>query len=198
METTSGLNHDETLKAQILSVLSNGENSISGILKELNTRGVDMHRLTLTGYLNAMADMGILKERDIKPSKIYSIDMASSRDIYSIIGSVVKIYGEENMPDYALMLLNALFGRPIFIKEIERCNVGLPRDYRKVVPPKRMEYIDQLSTIGLTIPPSNSMVEPTRKDNDLINQMLRLVISQGFEIKGEYLGRSDSVQKTLD
>lgn len=157
-----------------------------------------MHRLTLTGYLNAMTDVGILKERDIKPSKIYSIDLSSGRDIYAVVGSVVKAYGEDNMPDYALLLLFNLFGRPVFLKEMERCNVGLPRNYKKVVPPRRKEYIDQLSSVGLSIPQSNSMMEPTMKDSGLVNHLLRLVISQGFDIRGEFLGKNDGVQKTLD
>ncbi len=182
----------------ILQILSNGENSISGVLKELNSRGRDMHRLMLTGYLKAMADMGILKERDIKPSKIYSIDHSSRKDIYSLVGSAVRGFGEDTMADHALLLLNTIFGRPIFLKEIERCNVGLPRNYRKVVPPRRKDFIDQLARVGLSIPESNFMMEPATRDTHVISQLMRLLISHGLDIGEEYMGRSNSVQKTLD
>lgn len=192
------MNQDETLKAQILQILSNGENSISGVLKELNTRGTDMHRLMLTGYLKAMADIGILKERDIKPSKIYSIDMTSRRDIYGMVGSSVRGYGEDVMADRALLLLSTIFGRPVFLKEIERCNVGLPRNYKKVVPPRRKEYIEQLAKVGLSIPESNFMMEPETRDAHLVNHLMRQLISHGFDIRDEYTGKNNSVQKTLD
>lgn len=157
-----------------------------------------MHRLTLTGYLNAMADLGILREREIKPSKIYSIDTSGNKDVYSVVGSIVKIFSEDNMSDYALLLLHSIFGRPIFVKEMERCNVGLPRNYRKVVPEKRKEYIDQLATGGLSVPTSNSMIEPTLKDNGLVSHLMRLVISYAFDLKGELTNRNNGVQKTLD
>lgn len=184
---------------QILQILSNGENSISGVLKELNSMGTEMHRLMLTGYLKAMADLGILRERDIKPSKIYSIDMSSKRDIYSIVGSVSREFGEDLMADHALTLLGTIFGRPVFLKEIERCNVGLPRNYRKVVPPKRKQYIEQLSKVGLAIPESNFMMEPTsNRDAKTVNHLLRLLIAQGFDLREEYMGKNNSVQKTLD
>lgn len=157
-----------------------------------------MHRLMLTGYLKALADMGILKERDIKPSKIYSIDMSSRRDIYGLVGNVARGSGEELMADHALLLLSTVFERPVFLKEIERCNVGLPRNYKKVVPPRRKEYIEHLGRIGLSIPESNFMMESQTRDTHLVNLLMKMLISYGFDIKEEYMGKNDGVQKTLD
>lgn len=157
-----------------------------------------MHRLMLTGYLKALADMGILRERDIKPSKIYSIDMSSKRDIYSLVGGVARGFGEDVMADHALLLLSTLFGRPVFLKEVERCNVGLPRSYKKVVPPRRKDYIDQLGKVGLSIPESNFMMEPVSRDSHMINHLMRLLVSHGFEISDDYMGKNDGIQQTLD
>ena len=53
----------------------------------------------LTGYLNAMVELGILRERVIKPARIFSFAANSKHDIYSIVGSSMKRQvGSSSMP----------------------------------------------------------------------------------------------------
>ncbi|MCD6370703.1 MAG: hypothetical protein J7L63_04330, partial [Thermoplasmata archaeon] len=61
------------LKDIIIELLGKDGRSINSLAKELEKMGIRKHRLILTGYLQAMADMGILRERIIKPAKVFSV-----------------------------------------------------------------------------------------------------------------------------
>ena len=64
-------NPDKEFDRIIIECLGKDGKSISALSKDLESRGIKMHRLIITGYLRAMTDLGYLKEREIPPSKIY-------------------------------------------------------------------------------------------------------------------------------
>ncbi|HXK36693.1 MAG TPA: hypothetical protein VJ553_03880, partial [Candidatus Paceibacterota bacterium] len=64
---------DKDMKALVLEILKKDPMSISGVCRELASKGVKLHRLELTGYLKALADMNVLKEKDILPAKVFSL-----------------------------------------------------------------------------------------------------------------------------
>ena len=101
-----------------------------------------MHRLVLTGYLNAMVELGMLKEKAIKPARIFSYTGQNKHDIYSIVGSTMKKMDEENAGYNSLLVLYYLFERPVFTRELEKCNVNIPaKDVRTINSQYRNEYI---------------------------------------------------------
>ena len=56
----------------IAEVLKNGELSVSALTRELEARrGAKLHRLEVTGYLKAMASLGILNSKRIPPSLVF-------------------------------------------------------------------------------------------------------------------------------
>ncbi|WP_338103170.1 hypothetical protein [Methanolapillus millepedarum] len=62
------------LSVEIDDLLKDGRQlSISGITRELKKRGINEHRLIVTGYLRAMNDLNRLNEFDLSPSKIYTL-----------------------------------------------------------------------------------------------------------------------------
>ena len=89
-----------------------------------------MHRLTLTGYLRAMTDLNILKEKDVPPAKIYTPVKGKERDIYLKIAEEAKLIRGDRSADLTLYVLFKLFRRPIFKEELERAGVlgRLPRN----------------------------------------------------------------------
>lgn len=188
---------EQSLREKILADLSQEEKSISGLQKSLESKGVNHHRLYLTGYLKALVDMGILKEKEIKPARIYSPLYKDSKDIYDFTGRITRQYDEDDSGDNVLSVLFTLFSRPIFMREIERCNVDLPRDYRKVASPRRMEYIKKLEESGIKIPQNNMMIEPVHRDNLQITGFLKDIISTVFDLK-RYTLPEETTQKTLD
>ncbi len=64
---------EEKLNLKLLELLEGRRLSISGLSRELKARGIDEHRLVLTGYLRALRDLKILEEIEVPPSKIYAL-----------------------------------------------------------------------------------------------------------------------------
>ena len=114
----NSLHTERLLKDDIISDLTTEEKSISGLQKSLEEKGRSLHRLVLTGYLKAMVDSGFLREKEIKPSRIYSINQNGSRDIYDLVGLAVTRTGSEDSGSDALLVLNYLFNRPIFARRM--------------------------------------------------------------------------------
>src|SRR5512136_510305 len=77
---------EKDLKELVLEVLKKDQMSISGVCRELNSKGVKLHRLELSGYLKALADMNVLKEKDIRPSKVFSPSASRDLNLYELIG----------------------------------------------------------------------------------------------------------------
>ncbi|MCL4341642.1 MAG: hypothetical protein M1431_06080 [Candidatus Thermoplasmatota archaeon] len=194
----TSLAQEKPLKDDIISDLTTDEKSISGLQKSLEDRGRNLHRLVLTGYLKAMVDLGVLKEREIKPSRIYSVNASGAKDIYDIVGIAVHRIGGTSLGDDALAALNFLFNRPIFAREIERCNVEPARDYRKVLPTRKLEVIQKLSEQGIKIPQSNVMMEPEGLNMTKLLRILREIIYISMDLRRYSLSDQENVQKTLD
>ncbi len=188
----------KTLKEDIISELVEEEKSISGLQKSLETRGINTHRLVLTGYLKAMVDVGILREKEIKPSRIYSIQSIPGRDIYELVGLAARKMTDVSTGDYALELLYYIFNRPIFVREIERCNVDLPRQYKTVVPQRRLEYIAKLNEQGIKVPQNNIMMEPQSRDSQKLLMMLKDLVSITLDVKRYIMPDQEGTQTTLD
>ena len=188
----------KTLKEDIISELVEEEKSISGLQKSLETRGINTHRLVLTGYLKAMVDVGILREKEIKPSRIYSIQSIPGRDIYELVVLAARKMTDVSTGDYALELLYYIFNRPIFVREIERCNVDLPRQYKTVVPQRRLEYIAKLNEQGIKVPQNNIMMEPQSRDSQKLLMMLKDLVSITLDVKRYIMPDQEGTQTTLD
>ncbi len=182
----------------ILEELQKSEKSISGLQKALKERGYNYHRLVLTGYLNALVDLGILSEKEIKPSRIYSIMENPQKDIYYFLGESVKTFKEEDAGDVCLLVLTFLFNRPIFMREIEKCGVDLPRNYRKSKSPKREEFIRNLDNNGIKIPPTNMLIEPSFKNNEMLLRAIKTILSYSYDIARYSSSDTEYFQRTLE
>ena len=114
---------DRDLKQTIISMLSEEGRSISYLSKELKKRGFDMHRLILTGYLRALSDLNILKEKEVPPAKVYTAVKGKEKDIYIRIAEHARSISPERSGELTLYALYRLFRRPIFKEELERAGV---------------------------------------------------------------------------
>lgn len=182
----------------IISILAKDEISISGIHKILVQNGTSVHRLILTGYLDALVDQGILKKREVKPSKIYSLNTPAGKDIYDTVGTIARKISSDNSGDDALLLLCYIFNRPIFTRELERCNVDLPVQYRKVNSTRKPEYLSILEKQGIRITPSNMLMEPLEIKQDKLLRLLRELTNIMLEIKRYTPVDNEVSQKTLE
>lgn len=60
-------NPEKDLAGIIVESLGADGLSITSLEQNLHSKGVDNHRLILTGYLRAMTDLGYLAMRDVPP-----------------------------------------------------------------------------------------------------------------------------------
>jgi hypothetical protein len=114
------------LKDIIMEYLREKHESISGIRKRLEVDGFKHNRLMIAGYLKALADLGLIKETEVKPAKVYSLNQASKKSIYEVIGEEVekcKLVPSKEA-GIAIYCLEKLFSRAIFLEEIRRCGLN--------------------------------------------------------------------------
>ncbi len=125
--TNTGQNMQEYLYTNIYRILENGQQSISGITRQLKGEGVDAHRLILTGYLRALRDLDKLDEVDIPPSKVYMLSKSiddTREDIYSIIGNhLISLDYDARFP-IAVYIVSELFERPVFQEEFKLMGIN--------------------------------------------------------------------------
>jgi DNA-binding HxlR family transcriptional regulator len=181
----------------ILNEINGEEKSITGIQKSLEEKGINMHRLVLTGYLNAMVELGILKEKEIKPARIFSFTGRNKHDIYSIVGSSMKKLDEENAGYNSLLILHYLLERPVFTRELEKSNVNVPtKNVRAINSQYRNDYTKKLSEIDIKIPPSSMLIEPVDVDKVLVTRLLNFILYNEYDLKKYMVVNTN--QKTLD
>lgn len=189
---------EKHLLNDILSILAKEEISISGIHKILGQNGNNVHRLILTGYLDALVDQGILRRREVKPSRIYSLNTPAGKDVYDIVGTIARKVSSDNSGDDALLLLCYIFNRPIFSRELERCNVDLPVNYKRVTSPRKSEYLSILEKQGIKIAPSNMLMEPSEISQERLLKLIRELMNITLDIKKYTPVDSEVSQKTLE
>jgi hypothetical protein len=113
-----------TLRDRIVEHLrATQADSISGISRFLASGGeAPVHRLTVAGYLQAMAEAGILRELDRPPSKLYQLQNPEAH--WSLHQRLHRLLQESPLPEaercrLAIAALQRALGRPIFQAELQ-------------------------------------------------------------------------------
>lgn len=111
---------DKQLKEIIIEEIRSDPVSISGLVRRLKARGIDIHRLILTGYLKALTDTGVIREKAIPPSKIFTPVGPKETTIYEAISTACEENGldKRQATAVAVFTLERLFHRPVFRREI--------------------------------------------------------------------------------
>ena len=120
-------NPDKALRDAIFAILKNDGKSISALSRELEEKGFSIHRLILTGYLRALTDMNVLREKEIPPAKVYVPVKGKDKDIYEVVGERARELCTGPEADLLILYtLNKLFHRPVFLDELKRCGTRDP------------------------------------------------------------------------
>lgn len=133
--------------------------SISALSKDLEGMGFKYHRLIITGYLRALTDIGILRERDVPPSKIYQPVKPVSESIYETIGKTCRKLSPD-ADELILYVLFKLFRRPIFTSELKLA--GVNRSIGKEAQEHEMNECKKVLRRAGNILPSQSAVFPAK------------------------------------
>lgn len=162
------------MKELVLEILKKDQMSISGVCRELASKGVKLHRLELTGYLKALADMNVLKEKDIKPSKVFSPSASRDMNLYELIGvsSSSIMRSADERATLAAYSLQRLFKRAVFDMEVRRCGVEGTVDGRKATAEERAEAKSIMTRMGYKVPNSDI---PTVVEKDFEKQFLQVL-----------------------
>jgi hypothetical protein len=162
------------MKDLVIELLKKDQMSISGLSRELASKGVKLHRLELTGYLKALADMGVLRERDIKPAKVFSTSSSRDKGLHELLGEACTSLASnpDDRATLAVYSLQRLFRRPVFDMELRRCGLEGNPEGRKASQEERAEAKAIMSRMGYKVP--NSDV-PTIVEKDLDSQFAEVL-----------------------
>ena len=173
------------MKELVLEILKKDAMSISGLSRELAARGVKLHRLELTGYLKALADMSVLKEKDIKPAKVFSVSVSRERNLFEQVGESSARYAmtQDDRATLAAYSLQKLFKRAVFDMEVKRCGIEGSVEGRKATAEERSESKALLTRMGYKVPNSDI---PTVVEKDLEEQFIQVLadsVIEGFNAR---------------
>jgi hypothetical protein len=176
---------EKDLKELVLEVLKKDQMSISGVCRELSSKGVKLHRLELSGYLKALADMNVLKEKDIKPAKVFSASSTRERNLYELIGDSCSNYARtsDERATLATYCLQKLFKRAVFDMEVKRCGIEGAVEGRKATAEERSEAKSILSRLGYKIPNSDIPTIVERDMDELFLQVMADVVVERFNAR---------------
>ncbi len=148
---------DKDMKELVLEILKKDQMSISGVYRELASKGVKLHRLELTGYLKALADMNVLKSKDIKPAKVFSASASRDKNLYELVGESCSEYAKtaDERATLAAFCLQRLFKRVVFDMEVRRCGLEGQVQGRRATPEERTEARTILTKLGYKVPNSD-------------------------------------------
>ncbi len=125
------LSKEPALRDVILAHLQRaGQDSISGVTRALDAArqpAKPLHRLTVAGYLKALAESGVLRETDFGPSKLYALaNPEAHQGLHRWVGRAATEMEASPQRRLALAVasLRTLLGRPIFAAEIREAGLA--------------------------------------------------------------------------
>ena len=180
---------ERNLKDLVVSYLRVQERSISSLTKQLKQDGYSFHRLFVTGYLKALADVGMLREKDIPPAKVYTTSAHREPNLYELVGSRCReaVKDEADQVRLAVGVLQKLFRRPIFLREIRECGFSAAVDVPQAPREEREEARRGLVKLGLQLPTNEPAYGLPDRKSEARDDILYDLIIQRFGMGGMVL-----------
>lgn len=173
---------DRNLKDLIIGYIRDQERSISALTKALDADGYSFHRLFVTGYLKALADVGMLREKEIPPAKVYTASAHREANLYEMVGERCHeaAADEAAQSRLAVATLQRLFRRPIFLRELRESGFAGAIDVSAVGREEREEARRALAKLGLQIPTNEPAYRVDERRNDVRDAILCDIIVERF------------------
>ncbi len=181
----------ERLKDLIIRYVKEEERSISSLSRRLEGEGHKMHRLVLTGYLKALTDVGILREKEIPPAKVYTTSAQREKNLYEALAEKCNALDldEDEKVQVAVYVLQKLFHRPIFFEELKQCGFkeGVD-DAEQITGDERREAKAALTKANVHLP-YNDPAYMVRKNYDAIFlEIMSGIVIENFRAKRLVMG----------
>lgn len=173
---------ERNLKDLVISYLRDQERSISALTKQLEVDGYSFHRLFVTGYLKALSDVGMLREKEIPPAKVYTASAHREPNLYEIVGERSRGAAPDEAAGtrLAVAVLQRLFRRPVFLRELRECGFAGAIDAPTASKDEREETRRTLARLGLQIPTNEPAYRVEERRNDARDVILCDIIVERF------------------
>lgn len=173
---------EKNLKDLVVSYLRTKERSISALTKQLAQDGYGFHRLFVTGYLKALADVGMLREKEIPPAKVYTTSSHRERNLYELVGDRCRAASpdERIQTRLAVAVLQYVFRRPIFLRELRECGFPAAIDAPAAPRDEREETRRALAKLGLQVPTNEPAYAVDERRNDVRDAIVTDLLVERF------------------
>lgn len=175
---------DRNLKDLVVSSIRSQERSISGLAKDLTQAGYKLHRLFVAGYLKALADCGVLREKEIPPAKVYSTSAYRDRNLYEAIGSRVRAAQPDlrEQPRLVVAVLCRLFRRPVFLRELKECGFDSVTDVPIASKEDREDARRALAKLKVQVPTNEPAYFVEDRRNELRDVLIADLLVEKFDM----------------
>lgn len=173
---------EKNLKDLVIAYVRDQERSISALTKSLQQDGYAFHRLFVTGYLKALADVGMLREKEIPPAKVYTASAHREPNLYEMVGERCREVSDDEAAAarMAVAVLQRLFHRPVFLRELRECGFAGAIDAASVPRDEREEIRRLLLKLGLQIPTNEPAYRVEERRNETRDAILCDLVLERF------------------
>lgn len=178
---------DMELRDLILEIFrEDGDLTIAGMVRALESRGVKHHRLTVTGYLHALADTGFLDVRSVPPAKLFSLRASPKRTFPTVVGDAARRLtpDEPKAVELAVASMERILDRPVFLSEISEAGFSRTGTLRQLGKRERADEAKRLEQGGVTDRSGEPMFRAREASSEDIDKVLREALLDAMDAQG--------------
>src|SRR3989475_4562359 len=175
---------ERNLKDLVVSSVRAKERSISALAKDLTVVGYRFHRLFLAGYLKALADVGVLREKEIPPAKVYTASAYRGKTLYECVGEKVRAAEVDPRAQarLAASVLYRMFRRPVFLRELKECGFDAIADLPMAPKEEREDARKGLAKLHLQIPTNEPAYVLEDRRNEVRDAIITDLLVEKFDM----------------
>src|SRR3989304_2131542 len=181
---------ERNLKDLVVSHIRKEERSISALTVQLKKEGYKFHRLFVTGYLKALADVGILREKEIPPAKVYTTSVHREKNLYEAVGEKCRQVDtdERARARLALAVLQKLFRRPVFYRELKECGYDITPEAVVAAREEKEEALRAFRKIGMPVPTNEPAYYVEDRRNEVRDAIVADLLTERYGLRDLVLG----------
>lgn len=181
---------ERNLKDLVITYIKKEDRSISALTVQLKKDGYKFHRLFVTGYLKALADVGLLKEKVIPPAKVYTASAHRERSLYEALGDKCRLVDtdERAQARLAVAVLHTLFHRPIFYRELKEVGYEITPEAVLATKDEKEESLRAFRKLGIQIPTNEPAYYVEDRKNEVRDQIVADLLAEKYGLGDLVLG----------
>ena len=181
---------ERNLKDLVLTYVRKDDRSISALTLALKKDGYKFHRLFVTGYLKALADVGLLREKEIPPAKVYTASVHRERSLYEAVGEKCRQVDtdERAQARLAVAVLHKLFRRPVFYRELKEAGYEITPEAVLATKEEKDESLRAFRKLGVQIPTNEPAYYVEDRKNEVRDAIIAELLAEKFGLWDLVLG----------